>query len=128
MNDVLHEVKMMYDLPGMGTSEKLEEAAKSITPALGLRPVSFAMQKWARNLGAMLENFGFAVILRKRDVPWNEGLNKHMFFFDDAVINTVLILGCTMAVLFNTDLLLPMIAIGAFYVGSEKFFTKIQRL
>ncbi len=128
MNDVLHEVKMMYDLPGKGTSEKLEEAVKGITPALGLRGASYTMQKWARNTGAMLEWNGFATIVRKRDVSFKEGLNKHMFFFDDAIINAALILGGTMAVMSNLDLLLPIIAIAVFYLGSDTILKKIERL
>ncbi len=128
MNDVLHEVKMYYDLPGKGTSEKLEEVAKQITPAFGLRTTSFILQKWARNFAILLENWGLATIVRKRDVPWQEGLKKHMFFFDDAIVNAAIILGCVMAVISNFDLLLPIAGIGAFYFGSDKFFTKIERL
>lgn len=128
MNDVLHEVKMMYDLPGCGTSEKLEQVAKGITPSLGLQGTSYMLQKWARNTGVLLENYGLATIVRKRDVSWQVGLNKHMFFFDDAVINAALIIGCAAAVASNFDLLLPMVAIGAFYIGSDHFFRKVERL
>ncbi|MDP3742152.1 MAG: hypothetical protein Q8R15_02445 [Candidatus Micrarchaeota archaeon] len=128
MNDVLHEVKMTYDLPGMGTSEKLEEVAKGISPAFGMRGTSYALQKWARNFAILLENWGLATIVRKRDVPWQIGLNQHMFFFDDAIINAVIILGCAMAVISNFDLLLPIAGIGAFYIGSNKFFKKVERL
>ena len=128
MNDVLHEVKTYYDLPGKGTSEKLEDVAKSITPALGLQGTSYAMQKWARNLGIMLEWNGFATIVRKRNVSFKDGLSKHMFFFDDAIINAALILGSAVAIMSNFDLLLPIVAIGVFYIGSDTFLIRIERL
>mgnify|MGYP001602761017 FL=1 len=128
MNDVLHEVKMYYDLPGKGNSERLEAIAKSITPALGLQGTSYAMQKWARNLGVMLEAYGLATIARKRDVSFKDGLSKHMFFFDDAIINAALILGSALAIMSNFDLLLPIVVIAVFYMGSDTFLAKVERL
>lgn len=128
MSDVLHDIKMKWDLPGCGTSEKLEKAAKTITPALGLESVSNILRRLARNTGMWLEYHGLATILQKRDVPWQIGLNKHMFFFDDSIINAVIILGAGIAIIQSFDLALPLVGIGAFYIGSDHFFKKIERL
>lgn len=128
MTDILHDIKMQWDLPGCGTSEKIEKAAKSITPALGLTKASNVSRRLARNTGMWLEHYKLATILQKRDVSWQVGLNKHMFFFDDSVINAIILLGCGIAVIQNFDLVLPFGLIGAFYFGSDHFFKKVERL
>ena len=126
--DILHETKMQYNLSGCGTSEKLESVAKSITPALGLIEVSNVAQTLSVKLGAWLEFYGLANILIKKDVPFSVGLYKHMFFFDDSIVNAIIILGCGYVVISNFDLALPIAGIGAFYFGSDHFFKKVERL
>ncbi len=126
--DELHELKSYSDMPGQGRSEILERAAKSITPSLGLESTSVLLQRWARNFGHLLEYYGLAQIVRKKDVPWQEGLNKHMFILDDSVINALLVLGCGIAIIMNFDLLLPLAGIGVVYHGSDRFIKKIEKL
>lgn len=119
---------MYSNLPGQGITEKVEIGLKSITPSLGLEKTSNKMSEIGRNLGILVEYHGLAKILRKRDVPWQEGLNKHMFFFRDEVVNAIIILGCAYAVSQNFDLLLPFAGLGIFYVASDKFLKNIEKM
>ncbi|MBI4406363.1 hypothetical protein HY571_00430 [Candidatus Micrarchaeota archaeon] len=126
--DDLHELKMYSNLPGQGVTEKIEIGLKSITPSLGLGATSNKLSEIGRNLGILAEYHGLARILRKRDVPWQEGLNKHMFFFRDEIVNAIIILGCAYAVIQNFDLFLPIAGLGFAYIASDKFLKDIQKM
>ncbi len=126
--DELHDLKMYSTLPGQGYSEKIEIAAKSITPSLGLSETSSLLQRLARNFAHLMEYYGLAIITRKKNIPWQEGLNKHMFFLDDSVINAAIVLGCGIAIISNFDLLLPIAGVGLFYIGSDRFIKTIEKM
>ena len=78
-SDDLHDLKTSFDAPTMGISEKLETAAKSIAPALGLEKASADSQRWARNFAALMEYYKLVPIAR----------NKNISFGSDKFIQTV---------------------------------------
>ncbi len=126
--DDLHELKTYSNMKGQGRSEIIERSLKSITPALGLSAASDAVSKYARNLAVFLEARGIARILRNRDISFKEGLAKHVFFFDDAIINLTIVAGCAYVVVSNFDFALPMLGLAAIYFGSDRFIRDIEKM
>ena len=127
-SDVLHDIKTAFDAPTLGTTEKLEGAAKSLTRELGLEPTSRQMEKVASRFAVLMEYYGLAQIARRKNISFNDGMSKHMFFFDDKIVNAVVLLGCGIALISNFSLALPLAGIGAFYFGSDKFLKTIEKL
>ncbi len=127
-SDDLHDLKTGFDAPTLGISERLESTAKSITPALGLSGTSATVQRLARNFAVLMEYYKLAPIARKKNVSFDDGMSKHMFFVDDKIINALLVLGCGLAIISQFELILPLGLIGAIYLGSDKFIQTVEKL
>ncbi len=128
MADILHDTKMAYDLPWQGYTEKVESAAKSITPALGLTETSKICEDVGRKIAHLVEYHKGAKIVRDVDISFTDGLSKHLFFVDDSIVNAILFAGSAFMVIANFSLIIPILLIWAFYFGSDRFIQGLRKL
>jgi len=128
MTDILHNAKITNNLPWQGYTEKAEGVAKSITPALGLTQASQICEDVGRRIAHLVEYHKGAKIVKEVDISFNDGLSKHLFFVDDAIVNAALFAGSAYIVIANFALLIPMLLIWAFYFGSDRFIQGLRKL